>query len=187
MLQQTKQQSLGFQLSIKDSIHNSEQISEEPNRNYEKASDEFISLHRNCCSEKIRTITMEDHYVNEAVHELKRKKETEDDDEGSSKIMKYDVYKTNERILLGEATVIVAEDSLKDMSHESMTQPHVPWIKMDKKYSSHPTRKLHEEILDLSEYLSPTKDEHRARAHLVFQLDVLVKLCHITLSTYKRY
>jgi non-canonical poly(A) RNA polymerase PAPD5/7 len=65
------------------------------------------------------------------------------------------------------------DDDIESGSLENGT-PHAPWFKVNRKYSVHPIRQLHEEILDLVDYLSLNEEEHQARVRLVDQLRKLV-------------
>ena len=51
---------------------------------------------------------------------------------------------------------------------------HAPWFNVNRKYSVHPIRQLHEEILDLVDYLSLNKEEHQAQVRLIDQFRKLV-------------
>ncbi|PJF17571.1 Poly(A) RNA polymerase cid14 [Paramicrosporidium saccamoebae] len=57
----------------------------------------------------------------------------------------------------------------------SVLRYNVPWMDRQRRYSTHPTERLHQEIVDFANYVSPTEEERYSRSEAVRRLTEVVQ------------
>jgi non-canonical poly(A) RNA polymerase PAPD5/7 len=157
MYEQTKLEPVYLECS-NENVSNLEGISKRVRRG--DRAQEFISFPRKGTAKEEIITTSKDI---ELFH-TKRKRENEKFKE-TGKISKY----KHELVRSMKSKSLECEDS------ETEILNNVPWMKITDRYYSHPIRQLHEEILDLVDYLSMTEDAYKTRLELVSQLEIIVK------------